>query len=172
MINEKKQKPDETNISDNSSSLKDLNVEDDKIKEKLAKTYEVYEETLKQPLSEYSFSLIPTGDSNIYKTTIEVSPALAIGSFKSKKEKKYIVANKLELIAESPNFSGVGKMTINVLVGTDIGSYSFGRIYDDPQNLKEDYLKLITKIRGKHMDNKGLKLKLSPLKSISLNSES
>lgn len=166
MVNEKKQKPDETNISDNSSSLKDLNVEDDKSQEQLD------EETLKQPLSEYSFSLIPTGDSNIYKTTIEVSPALAIGSFKSKKEKKYIVANKLELIAESPNFSGVGKMTINVLVGTDIGSYSFGRIYDDPQNLKEDYLKLITKIRGKHMDNKGLKLKLSPLKSISLNSES
>lgn len=174
MVNEEKQKPDETNMSDNSSSLKDLNVEDDKIKEKLEETYGVYEETPKQPLSEYLFSLIPTCDSNVYKTTIEVSPALAIGFTKSKEKQKEkrIVASQLEFIAESPNFSGAGKMTVNVLSGGYEGAYSFGKTYDNAQTLKIDYLKLITKIREKHRRNKGLGLKLFPLKPKSLNSES
>jgi len=131
----------------------------------------VPEETPKQ-LSKYQFSLTPTCNPNVYKTIIEVSPPFNIGSFKSKKEKKYIVANKLELIAESPNFRGVGKITVNVLRGGYEGAYSFGKTYDNPQTLKRDYLKLITKIREKHMDNKDLKLKLLSLKSKPLNSKS
>ena len=133
----------------------------------------VSEETLKQ-LSEYQLSLIPTCDSNVYKIIIEVNPPLTIGFAKFEKEQKAkcIVASQLELIAKSPNFSGLGEMTINILSGTYTGTFSLGKgLYSNPQKLKEDYLNLITKIKGKHLDNKGLKLKLFPVNPKPLNSK-
>ncbi len=123
------------------------------------------EETPKQNLSKYLFSLTQTLDSNVYKTTIEVTPALAIGVAKSEEgqEAKGIVASKLELIAKSPNFSRPGYMNIKVLSRSDEGVYSFGKTYNNPEKLKKYYLKLIEKITKRHKKCESLKLLLFPL---------